>query len=490
MRSSKARLSLLLIVLVSFMCFTNAVHALPVNGSDQPSPQANSRAPKPIPTFPSGMTLMLGTKISLQTSAQGGEIHYTTDGTDPTVTSSSGRIVSVEGEPGETFTLKAVTIKAGLQTSETAVLTYPISAKLPLPTASLPSGSTLKRGSSISVASNVPNADAEYTLDGTSPDFTTSLRDSSKIVFMQNHGDVVTVKAASHYGPFYKDGKRIEAYSEVATFIYFIDGTSPTPAASYPTGSIVANNTIVELSNDGAFNETYYYTTDGSTPTSSGPSGRFILIAGKLGQKVTVKAIAKTTGTGWLRSPVAVFDYTIGLPAAEPTVKLIDELLTQTTATVRFQSDTPEATIHFRAFKEVGGFAYTSAEMIGTSGTFERKPNEQLYIEAFAEKEGMARSHAKRFYFTLPDQLEEPIADDADCKVVPNNAFVTLRSSDPEARIHYTTDGSEPTRTSAIAVMGQIQIKGAPGTLVRVKAIALKSGKMPSAVASFEYVLQ
>ncbi|RAP77795.1 chitobiase/beta-hexosaminidase C-terminal domain-containing protein [Paenibacillus montanisoli] len=493
MRPSKSKLSLLLIM-ISIMCFSSIVYAAPDPTTpvtpQQTTPPMNTRASKPVPTFPNGTTVTLGTKISLQTSTQGGKIHYTTDGADPTLSSSSGRIVAVEGEPGETFVIKAVTIKAGLQTSETAVLTYPISTKLAPPSANVPSGSTVKRGSSISIASRVPFANTEYTLDGSIPDFSTSRRDSSNILLKQVHGAVVTIKAVTHYGPFYKDDKKIEAFSDVATFTYTIDGTSPTPRANYPTGTMLANATIVELLDDGTFNEDYYYTTDGSIPTASSTKGRFIKVSGALGQKVTVKAISKNRGAGWIASPVSAFEYTIGTPVADPTAELIDELLTQTTATVRLHSDTPGASIHFRAFKDRPGFVYTSAEMIGTSGTFERQPYDQLYIEAYAEKEGRARSRTKIFYFNLPGQLEQPVADTASGTVVPNNGTMKLSSAEPGAAIHYTTDGSEPTRSSPIAVNGEVKMTGAPGTLFLVRAIAVKNGKMPSFVAAFEYILQ
>lgn len=72
-----------------------------------------------------------------------------------------------------------------------------------------------------------------------------------------------------------------------------------------------------------------------------------------------------------------------------------------------------------------------------------------------------------------------------------SNQSVVLSSSTEGAEIYYTTDGSDPSRTST-KYTGAIRVTGTAGQTVQttIKAIAVKSGMQDSNVAIFTYTIQ
>ncbi|WP_061810415.1 S-layer homology domain-containing protein [Rossellomorea vietnamensis] len=71
---------------------------------------------------PASGSVVEGTKVTLQTATEGGSIHYTTDGTDPT---SASPVYTEPLELTSDVTIKAVVVKDG-DTSEVATFTYKI----------------------------------------------------------------------------------------------------------------------------------------------------------------------------------------------------------------------------------------------------------------------------------------------------------------------------------------------------------------------------
>lgn len=71
------------------------------------------------------------------------------------------------------------------------------------------------------------------------------------------------------------------------------------------------------------------------------------------------------------------------------------------------------------------------------------------------------------------------------------NQKVALASSTEEATIYYTTDGSEPGRTSGTRYTGPITVPGTEGQSITttLKAIAVKSGMQDSEVKTFTYTI-
>ncbi|HQD91236.1 MAG TPA: chitobiase/beta-hexosaminidase C-terminal domain-containing protein, partial [Syntrophomonadaceae bacterium] len=107
-----------------------------------------------------------------------------------------------------------------------------------------------------------------------------------------------------------------------------------------PEGTFAMLNTTTS----GAF---IHYTTDGSTPDSSSPTGSSVLISGEPGEIITVKAIA--VKEGMLDSDMAVFTYTIAStdsPVAAPEADPAGGVVADETR-VTLTSSTPDAFIYY-----------------------------------------------------------------------------------------------------------------------------------------------
>ena len=94
--------------------------------------------------------------------------------------------------------------------------------------------------------------------------------------------------------------------STSATFTYNTTAQAATPTASIANNAIVANNTVVTLS-DTSVSAIVYYTTDGTIPTTDSSSGTSVTITGVAGTTVIVKAFA--TAPSMDDSAVATFNY-------------------------------------------------------------------------------------------------------------------------------------------------------------------------------------
>jgi Bacterial surface proteins containing Ig-like domains len=77
----------------------------------------------------SGATIADGSAVSLSTTTSGTTIYYTTDGSTPTTSSTSGTSVIVTGAPGATITVKAYAVKSGMTDSTISTFTYTIQSE-------------------------------------------------------------------------------------------------------------------------------------------------------------------------------------------------------------------------------------------------------------------------------------------------------------------------------------------------------------------------
>ncbi|GHT64340.1 hypothetical protein AGMMS50239_21860 [Bacteroidia bacterium] len=189
------------------------------------------------------------------------------------------------------------------ETDLTATTTINVSTNLAVvteqvetPVASLPSGSTVAKNTTVSLSSPTDGATVLYTLDGSLPSGPAALAYSQAIVIAED----ITIKAMA-----VKEGM---TDSEIAVFEYFVEAPViqqvEIPVASLPSGSTVAKNTTVSLSSptDGA---TVLYTLDGSLP--SGPAALAYSQAIVIAEDITIKAMA--VKEGMTDSEIAVFEY-------------------------------------------------------------------------------------------------------------------------------------------------------------------------------------
>ena len=235
------------------------------------------------PTFsPAAGTYGSTQSVSLSCGTAGATIYYTTDGSEPTRSStaySSAISVSVN------TTIKAKAFKRGMHASETASATYNIRCATP---AFSPVAGTYSTTQNVSISCGTAGATIYYTTDGSEP--TESSSEYSEAILVSAN---TTIKAIA-----VKSGM---ANSTIGSATFNIRCAQPTfsPAAGTKTGA--QNITISAVT--GA---TIYYTTDGSDPDENSSEYSSAI---PISASTTIKAIAIKSGMA--NSEIASATYTI-----------------------------------------------------------------------------------------------------------------------------------------------------------------------------------
>ena len=207
------------------------------------------------PSFSPGAGTYTGSvSVSVSCATSGATIRYTTNGADPTASS------TVYAAPlvfNVTTTLKARAFKSGMGDSTIASAVYTVTAPLQVaaPTFS-PGAGTYSDSVTVSLSCATSGATIRYTMDGSEPTSSSAVYSSPLTLT-----SATTVKAKA-----FKDGM---TDSEVASATYAVSAPSQVAAPSFsPPGGTYSGSVSVSFScsTSGAV---IRYTTDGSEPTSS-----------------------------------------------------------------------------------------------------------------------------------------------------------------------------------------------------------------------------
>jgi len=236
------------------------------------------------PTFTPAAGTYTGTQsITINDSTDGAVIYYTTNGTAPTTSSS---VYSVPISVSANETLEAMAVATGCSPSAVATAAYKIKVATPTFT---PAAGTYTGTQSITINDSTSGAVIHYTTNGTTP--TTSSPVYSIPISVSVGETLKALAVASSY-----------ANSFVGSAVYKIKAATPTftPAAGTYTG---AQSITINDSTSGAV---IYYTTDGTTPTTSSPVYS-IPISVSVSEKLKAFAVA----SGNLNSLVGTAAYKI-----------------------------------------------------------------------------------------------------------------------------------------------------------------------------------
>ena len=302
----------------------------------------------------------------------------------------------------------------------------------------------------VSISDATSGATIYYTTDGSTP--TTSSAVYTAPISVTKTTTIKAIAAASGM-----------INSAVASATYTIRVATPTfsPAAGTYTGS--ATVTI----SDATAGATIYYTTDGSTPTTSSTVYTSPIAVTK---NTTIRALAAAAGMA--NSAVGSATYTIRVvaptmnPAAGTYVGSVTVALSTTTtgATIRYTTDGTAPTS--------SSPAYTAPIALTRTTT----------LRAIATAPGMADSTEKSGVYTV--RAVAPTFSPAPATYNQPQS-VTLSTTTSGATIRYTTDGSTPTAASA-QYTGPISVTQS----TTIKAIATAPGLADSTVATGVYTLQ
>jgi hypothetical protein len=414
------------------------------------------------PTFtPAGGSFSSAQSVTIGCDTSGATIRYTTDGSDPTSSSTvySAPIAVNSG----TVTFKAQAFKTGLTDSDTASATYIILEKVATPTLN-PIGSTYSSVQNVVLSCTTTGATIRYTTDGTDPT-STSTAYSNPIPI--NTG-TVTIKAKA-----FKAGLT-DSDTVSATYTIMPPGKVATPALT-PTGNTYFSAQTVTINCDTS-GATLRYTIDGSEPTSSSTaySSPIEVNSGT----ITVKA--KAFKSGMTDSDTATATYTI-----TPTGKVATPTFTPTGNTyssaqsVTIGCDTSGATIRYTTdgSDPTSSSTVYSGPISVNSGT--------LTVKAKAFKSGLTDSDTASATYTInPQKVSTPTLSPGGGSYS-SVQFVTVSCATSGATIRYTNDGSDPTSSSAV-YSSPIAINTGTTT---IKAKAYKDTITDSDVASATYTI-
>ena len=233
---------------------------------------------------PVGGTYSTDQSVSIATNTAGATIHYTQDGSPPTT---SSPVYSVPLTVSSTQTIKALAVKSGDTDSAVTEETYTMQPATPVP--DVAGGTYNTKDQTVTLSSATAGAVIYYTLNGDTPDDTSTLYTGPITV-----SNDVTISAIAYYAAYDPSDVWVGSY-------VFRTGT---PVLAPPGGTYASAPAVTLTSvTPGA---SIYYTTDGNTPdnTSTLYTGPITVSAAQ-----TLSAIAYAPG--YADSLVAVGNYVL-----------------------------------------------------------------------------------------------------------------------------------------------------------------------------------
>jgi alpha-tubulin suppressor-like RCC1 family protein len=202
----------------------------------------------PAPTIaPASGTYMTTQTVTMSSAVSGATVRYTTDGTDPTPSSTAyASPITVDAST----TVKAIAFRSGWTNSSATTRSYTLKVVAPTFT---PSGGGFGSAQSVVMATTTPSATIRYTTNGTEP--TASSPVYSTAVSVSTTGTLKAVASRAGW---------IDSDSAAASF-WFTQGTATAPTFTPAAGSYVAPVFVrIVTATTGAV---VRYTLDGSDPT-------------------------------------------------------------------------------------------------------------------------------------------------------------------------------------------------------------------------------
>lgn len=320
-----------------------------------------------------------------------------------------------------------------------------------------PGGGSYSTSQSVTISDTTPGAVLYCTTDGTAPTTSSPRCAQPTIVFKTQYLQAIAVAPGG-------------LPSAVASAGYVINLNAASTPAFSPAGGTYSGNQQVTIS-DATAGANIYYTTDGSTPTTSST-----LYTGPItvSSSQTLNAIA--VASGYNNSGVASAAYSIVQPIATPIFSVTSGTYTSA-QTVAISDATPSAQIYY-----VVNGSTPSASSTPYSGPI--TVSQTQTISAIAILSGNSSAVATAVYVisgpTVPAPTFSPAAGS-----ISVGGQVSISDSDANATMYYTVDGSTPT-SSSTHYSGPITLSVAGSQTI--KAIAVDSGTS-SSISSATYTV-
>jgi hypothetical protein len=227
--------------------------------------------------------------VALSDTTPGAAIYYTTDGSNPTTASTPyGAPISVSTSE----TIKAIATASGFGASAVASGAYTINIPAAAPPVFSPAAGTYTSAQTVILSDTTSGATIYYTIDGSNP--TTSSTPYTNPINVTSSETIKAIATASGFGT-----------SAVASAAYVLNLPVATPTFSPAAGTYSAAQAVTI--SDTTSGATIYYTTDGTTPTTSSTKYTAPFTVSATGTLQAIAVVGSTT------SSVATAAYTINL---------------------------------------------------------------------------------------------------------------------------------------------------------------------------------
>lgn len=415
--------------------------------------------------------------IKLSSTTSGAQIRYTTDGSEPSSTSTpyiANSLITID----RTMTVKAAAFKTGWYGSDTSVFNYTMKAASPT---AEPLPGTIYGAFPVTLSTTTSNAQIYYTTIDLAPP-TSSIGQYT----LYNSDAPIQVATSVKISAFTRKANWTD--SDMSTFAYNILTKVADPTATLPSGTYEGEKSVrLSTATPGA---TIYYTTDGNNPSTLSikyTAGESI----PLSANTTLKAIA--TKQSLEQSNVSTYIYTINMTVATPDATPGTGTYTGPTPVV-LTCASSDATIMYQVSNDDGTFGTMwRTYVVGNPIQIDRSKN----IQAKAVKVNMQGSSTRTFSYTLPIIVTvlTPDPEPKEWVVKKNTDFlVVLKASPDNAEIYYNINKNYDPILPAnrIKYLGPIAIKRTSdnsNTFI-FKVIAYGPGGEQSSVQTFKYVLK
>jgi len=424
----------------------------------------STKAATPV-LSPAPGTYATAQSVTIASATSGAAIRYTLDGSTPTTASTlyTGPI-SVNASK----TIKAIAIAAGYGTSDVGGGSYVISQATAVAPSFNPPAGTYSSTQSVTLTSSTPGAQIRYTIDGSTPTSASPLYSSAISVSASQTIRALTIAAGY-------------ANSSVASASYTIEPTgSGFVQGAFELGStatIWIKPTVV-----GAYAILHYAINGGSevSPQMSLNSslGRFEFVLTPVRANDQIKYyITYASGTGQLDTPR--YTYTVGAasPVAKPTISPAGGTYASSQSV---QLYTTESNSVIRYTTDGSAPNTASPQYVGPITVSTAKTINAITVKSDGSQSGIAS--ATYVIGTGDTSVAKPSISHASGDYG-NPIAVNFLSETNGATVHFTLDGSAPSKDSPI-YGGPVWIRGA----ATAKAVALKGGAN-SETASASYTV-